>query len=193
MSISATRSTTLLSRRRCSIFFGSQTTPPPVLTMTSAAGSVAITSRSILRNRSSPSSWKISGIERPVLVSIRSSVSIKGTFSPEDTSSSNFGLPGPAETGQYDPFHFLIPASISQNSGNDLFTHSALEMVIPPIPRPSTAKLIAVRWSFSGSMSAPWRGDGLMVIRSSSTATSPPSARKRSAVLVIRSLSLNFK
>ena len=74
----------------------------------------------------------------------------------------DLGLPGAAEPAEHDPLHTGNPAcfSSSQNPGNDLFTHSAFVMVIPPMPRPSTAKLMAVRWSFAGSIVPPCSGAG---------------------------------
>ena len=134
---------------------GSTTAPPPVLTTASAGGRVAMTSRSMFRKRSSPSSWKMSGMERPVASSMRESVSKNCTVFCWARIFPISVFPVPRNPVSTNPSHGMTPLRLSQNPGNDLFTHSAFVMVIPPIPSPSTAKHIAVRWSFAGSMVPP--------------------------------------
>ena len=53
------------------MFAGMVTAPPPVPITASRAGKEAMTSRSISRNRASPSVLKISGMVRPLCSSAR--------------------------------------------------------------------------------------------------------------------------
>ena len=102
-----------LSRRRCSMLTGSVTAPPPVLTTAPLFGRAAITFRSSSRNRSSPSSWKMSGMDLPVCCSISVSVSMKGRAAPLCNDLPDLGLPGAAEPAEHDPLHTgILPVSV---------------------------------------------------------------------------------
>ena len=111
-----------------------------------SSGGTRSSSRSMSRNRSSPSSSKMDGIDRPVVCSMRASVSMNGTVDcrARILPISVFPVPRkPVKTILFIPCK--PPQASPRTPGTICSRIPHLSIVIPPMPQPSTAKLIAVR------------------------------------------------